>query len=219
MCNLLRPLAGVVVGETRMTPTEPDTEELLAQAARGEAAARDGLLARHRQRLRKMVAYRLDRRLAARVDPSDVVQEVLAEASRKLPRYLRERPLPFYPWLRQLAWEHLAVLHRRHVRAQRRSVRREEPGVLALPDESAAELASRLVDSASSPTQHIVREEMQQRVRQALERLAERDREVLTLRHLVELSVADTAGVLGISEGTAKVRHLRALQRLRTLLD
>ncbi len=202
-----------------MLPTPPDTEALLQQASQGDSDARGRLLERHRGRLRKMVAWRLDRRLAARIDPSDLVQEVLAEADRKLERYLRERPLPFLPWLRQLAWEQLAALHRRHVRAERRSVRREEPGVLALPDESAAELAGRLVDSASSPTQHVVREEMRQRVRQALARLSERDREVLTLRHLEELSVADTAEVLGISEGTAKVRHLRALQRLRALLD
>ncbi len=202
-----------------MTPTMPDTEELLQHASQGDAQARGRLLARHRERLRKMVAWRLNRQLAARVDPSDVVQEVLAEADRKLGRYLRERPLPFLPWLRQLAWEHLATLHRRHVRAQRRSVRREEPGVIALPDESAAELAGRLVDSASSPTQHVVRQELRQRVREALSRLPERDREVLVLRHLEELSVADTAEVLGISPGAAKVRHLRALQRLRALLD
>ncbi len=202
-----------------MPPTAPDTDELLQQASQGGASARGQLLERHRERLLKMVAWRLDRRLAARVDPSDVVQEVLVEADRKLDRYLSERPLPFLAWLRQLACDRMAALHRRHVCAQRRSVRREEPGVLALPDESAAELAGRLVDSATSPTQHVVREEMRQRVRQALERLSERDREVLTLRHLEELSVADTAGVLGISEGTAKVRHLRALERLRTLLD
>jgi RNA polymerase sigma-70 factor (ECF subfamily) len=202
-----------------MTPTKPDTEELLRQASQGDANARGRLLARHRDRLRKMVGWRLDRRLAARVDPSDVVQEVLAEADRKLERYLRERPLPFLPWLRQLTWEHLATLHRRHVRAQRRTVRREEPGMLNLPDESAAELAGRLVDSASSPTQHVVRQELRQRVRAALGQLPERDREVLVLRHLEELSVADTATVLGISPGAAKVRHLRALQRLRALLD
>jgi RNA polymerase sigma-70 factor (ECF subfamily) len=166
-----------------------------------------------------MVACRLDRRLAPRVDPSDVVQEVLAEASRKLDRYLRERPLPFLPWLRQLAWEHLAVLYRRHVKAQRRSVRREEPEVLALPDESAAELAARLVTSASSPSQRLLLQELRERVQRALQQLSERDREVLVLRHLEQLSVAETAEVLGISPGAVKVRNLRALDRLRALLD
>src|SRR5262245_13664819 len=104
-----------------MTSAPPDTDALLAQAAQGQPDARGALLERHRDRLTRMVACRLDRRLAARIDPSDVVQEVLAEAGRKLQRYLSERPLPFYPWLRQLAWEHLAVLHRRHVRAGKRS--------------------------------------------------------------------------------------------------
>jgi RNA polymerase sigma-70 factor (ECF subfamily) len=96
-----------------MTTPQPDTEELLRQAECGEPGARERLLARHRDRLRKMIAWRLDRRLAARVDPSDVVQEVLLEASRKLDRFLREQPLPFFPWLRSLAGEHLATLHRR----------------------------------------------------------------------------------------------------------
>lgn len=87
---------------------DPDTELLLASAAQGNTAACQALLARHRQRLRQVVALRLDRRLAARVDASDVVQEALAEAAQKLPEYLDRRPLPFYPWLRQLALERLA---------------------------------------------------------------------------------------------------------------
>src|SRR5262245_32662781 len=113
---------------------ETDTELLLERAAAGDAGARDRLLQRHRGRLRRMVAVRADPRLAARVDPSDVVQETLADAARKLDAYLRDRPLPFYPWLRRLAQERLAALHRRHVRAKRRSVTREAG---ALPDRSA----------------------------------------------------------------------------------
>lgn len=202
-----------------MTTASPDTEELLRQASRGDAEAREGLLRRHRDRLRKMIAWRLDRRLAPRVDPSDVVQEVLLEASHKLDRYLRDRPLPFFPWLRSLAGEHLATLHRRHVRARKRSILREEPGLLNLPDESAAELAARLATSSTSPTQRALQRELRERIRQALGRLSERDREVLVLRNLEQLSVADTAEVLGISAGAVKVRHLRALERLRALLN
>jgi RNA polymerase sigma-70 factor (ECF subfamily) len=202
-----------------MTTASPDTEELLRRADRGDAEACDELLRRHRDRLRKMIAWRLDRRLAPRVDPSDVVQEVLLEASRKMDRYLRERPLPFFPWLRSLAGEHLATLHRRHVRARKRSILREEPGLLDLPDESAAELAARLATSSTSPTQRALQHELRERIRQALARLSERDREVLVLRNLEQLSVADTAEVLGISAGAVKVRHLRALERLRVLLN
>jgi len=194
-----------------MTTATPDTDELLARTADGDKAARDQLLTRHRARLRKMVAYHLDRRIHARVDPSDVVQEVLAEASRKLPDYLRQRPLPFYPWLRQMAETYLVAMRRRHVDAEKRSVRREEPGVLALPDESAAELAARLVTSATSPSQRLQREELRQQVHRALAQLGPRDRQVLVLRHLEQLSVADTAAVLRISEGALKTRHVRAL--------
>src|SRR5438270_13599940 len=111
-----------------MPTLQPDTEELLRQASEGSLAAREGLLDRHRSRLRKMVAFRLDRRLATRVDPSDVVQEVLMEANGKLERYLIERPLPFYPWLRALALERMVTLRRRHVKAARRTVQREVPG-------------------------------------------------------------------------------------------
>src|SRR5262245_4406773 len=103
-----------------MPPVPSDTDNLLARTMQGDRGARDQLLGRHRDRLRRMIAWRLDRQLSARVDPSDVVQEVLAEADRKLPDYLRDRPLAFYPWLRQLAEDRLVELHRRHVQARQR---------------------------------------------------------------------------------------------------
>src|SRR5688500_12937185 len=122
-----------------MTRAQPDTEELIRSAAGGDRGARGALLQRHRDRLRRMVAVRMDRRLAARVDPSDLVQESLAEADRRLDAYLRERPLPFYPWLRRLALDRVAEAHRRHT-AGRRDVAREEP-LAGLPENSALELA------------------------------------------------------------------------------
>jgi RNA polymerase sigma-70 factor (ECF subfamily) len=199
-----------------MTLTPSDSDELLRRTAEGDAAALDQVLVRHLERLRKMIARRLDQRLAARLDPSDVVQEVLAEAASRLPEYLRDRPIAFYPWLRQLAVDRLIELHRRHVQAQRRSVGREETG---LADGSTDELASRLAAATSSPSQRLVRRETCERVRQALDRLPLADREVLELRHVEQLSGAETAAVLGISHGAARTRHLRALQRLRQLLE
>ncbi len=147
------------------TVRQPDTDLLIERARGGDSAARQQLLVRHRDLLRRMVAVRMDRRLAARVDPSDVVQEVLADAAQELSDYLRRRPLPFYPWLRQLAWDRLVELHRRHVRAHKRSVTREETGVLDLPDESAVQLAARLLDTGSSPSERLLREELRGRVR------------------------------------------------------
>jgi RNA polymerase sigma-70 factor (ECF subfamily) len=194
-----------------------DTEHLLQRVAAGDGAARDLLLQRHRRRLRHMVAVRFDPRLAARVDPSDVVQETLAEAAANLDRYLRERPLPFYPWLRQLAQRRLIDLHRRHVQARRRSVTREvrPPG---LPDHSALALADRLFARTSSPSAGLRRQERRDRVRAALAALPEQDREVLVLRILEAMPTRETAAVLGISEVAVRSRQVRALDRLKVLL-
>jgi RNA polymerase sigma-70 factor (ECF subfamily) len=202
-----------------MTPTAPDTEELLRRSQAGDVHARGSLLQRHCKRLKRMVALRLDRRLAARLDPSDIVQEVLAEAARRLDDYARQRPVPFYPWLRQLAWDRLADAHRRHLRAGRRSVTREEAALLALPGGSAQGLADRLLASGVCPSEAFRRAEARERVRAALEALAAADREVLVLRYLEQLSAAEVGAVLGVSEAAAKKRALRALQKLRALLE
>ena len=101
------------------------TERLIARLDEGDASAFAELLDQHRQRLRRMVCFRLDPRIAARVDASDVVQEAMAEAYHQLPRYLHEHPLPFYPWLRQIAWQKLVHLHQRHLYRQKRTVFRE----------------------------------------------------------------------------------------------
>jgi RNA polymerase sigma-70 factor (ECF subfamily) len=194
------------------------TLDLLDRAAEGNSGARTELLARHRGRLRQMVAVHIDKRLAARFDPSDVVQDALLEAARELPEYLRQRPVPFYPWLRQLAWERLVDLHRRHIQAQKRSVQREEPQAFRLPDESALELADRLVARGGSPVAQVLRQEQRDGVRLALKRLGERDQQILVLRHLEQLSIAEIAAVLNIREGAVKTRLLRALLRFRNLL-
>ena len=126
-----------------MATHDPDLEQLLERAAQGDQAARGRLLTQYQARLRQLIALRLDRRLAARIDPSDVLQEALAEAVAKLPDYLRDRPLPFYPWLRQLTLDRLVELYRHHVRTRRRSVTREERRAPPLSEESVLELAGR----------------------------------------------------------------------------
>jgi RNA polymerase sigma-70 factor (ECF subfamily) len=201
-----------------MNAPDGDSDDLVEQASGGDANARQLLLVRYRDRLCKMVAFHLDPHVAARVDASDVVQEALADAARKLDDYLRQRPLPFYPWLRRLAWERLVKLHRRHLQATKRSAYREEPGVLNLPDDSALELAGRLLDVGSAPSARLLREELRVRVRAALDRLAAADREVLVLRYLEQLTVDEIAAVLGITEAAVKKRNVRALERLRGLL-
>ena len=195
-----------------------ETDELIRRAAEGERAATEDLLVRHRERLLRMVAVRMDSRLAARVDASDVVQEALGEASRKLPEYLRDQPLPFYPWLRQIAWERLVDMHRRHIHAQKRAAGREQRRY-RLSDRSTLALADQLLAGGTSPSGHFARAELCDRMRATLNSLSPRDREVLVLRHLEQLSTREIASVMEITEGAVKTRHLRALQRLRNLLS
>ena len=196
-----------------MAQTPSDTEELLRRVAQGDVSAQGALLQRHRDRLRHLIVLRLDRRLRARIDPSDVIQETLAEAAQKLADYIRNRPLPFYPWLRRLAWERLVRLHRWHLRTRKRNVQREQLG-LPLPDESAAQLADRLAWRGSSPSARLLRDERRDRVQAALASLREGDREVLVLRYLEHLSTREIAAILGLAEAGVKTRQLRALRRL-----
>jgi RNA polymerase sigma-70 factor, ECF subfamily len=197
--------------------SESNTEELLTRAGAGDLAARNLLLDKYRNRLRAVVAIRLHRGMSSRIDPSDVVQESLAEANGRLADYIQRRPLPYYLWLRELTLERLVELHRRHVLAQKRSVNREAARG-AISDDSMNELAQRLVAGGSSPSQRAQREETRCKVREALDRLAQNDREVLVLRHLEQLSMREIASVLGLTEVAVKVRHLRALRRLRDRL-
>ena len=198
---------------------EQETEELIERSARGDRAATQRLLAKYRPRVRHMVVVRLDSRLAARVDPSDVVQEAFVEVTKRLPEYLRTRPMPFYPWLRQIAWEQLVAMHRQHLHAQKRSVRQEAPQGMVLSDASAIQLAERVTAAQTSASGQAIRKEMCQRTRWALEQLKAKDREVLTLRFLEQLSIREVASVLQASEAAVQMRQARALERLRDLLD
>jgi RNA polymerase sigma-70 factor (ECF subfamily) len=199
-----------------VTLAHSDTNQLLEAAAAGSQSARGELLHRYRDRLLKMVDVRLDSRLAPRVDSSDVVQEVLIEADRRLNKYLQTRPLPFFAWLRQIAADQIGMTYRRHIGAARRTVHREEPA--GLPDASAYELANRLLDSSAGPSARIKREEQCMRIRTALDRLPARDREILTLRYLEQLTPTEISTVLNVTPAAVKMRVLRAIQRLHELI-
>jgi len=200
------------------TATRELTPGLIERAERGDDGARQDLLELYRDYLRRMVAARLDRRLAPRVDPSDVVQEALADAARRMDEFLRDRPLSFSGWLRQIAVERLIDTHRRHVLSQRRSVTRESRD-LGLPDDSALALSQRLVASDTSPSNHLLRQERHAKLMASLAALSPRDREVLVMRHLEQLSTAEIADALGITEGAVESRLLRALIRLRGRME
>ncbi len=199
--------------------TGGDKTALVQRAIHGDRAAISDLFAQHRAQLRRMIAVRMDPRLTARFDPSDVVQDVLAEAAQRISKDLDGQADQFYPWLRQLAWDRLSHLHRHHVRTQKRSVRREaDSWDGGLPDESVMKLADRIMASGTGPSRYAVREEVRRRVRTALADLPPADREVLVLRFLEQLSVNDTAAVLDVSTSAVRSRQFRALVRLEKML-
>jgi RNA polymerase sigma-70 factor (ECF subfamily) len=200
-----------------MLPDESTIESRLSRAAGGDPAAADELLASQRERLRRMIAARLDTRLLPRVDPSDIVQETMLKASRKLPEFLQQRPLPFFCWLRRLALDQLVDLYRRHVIAQRRSLLREEH--LPLPDESALQLAQRLFSPDPNPSTQSIRSEQGAQLSTALGELEAADREILIMRYVEQLTTAEMAAILGTSERTVQLRHRRGLERLHNLLS
>jgi len=199
--------------------SDPSTDELLARAANDDRHAVEQLLDRHRDRLRRMVAIRLGNRLTGRLDPSDVVQETLMVAAQRLTKYVRHRPIGFYPWLRQIAWDRIVDAHRRHIKSQRRGVGREEAKAPLLSDESIAQMIDRIGPRGASPSQHAAREELRQHVRDELHRLPERDRETLVLLYLEQLRPREVGEVLGLTEKAVHMRHLRALHRLRKRLE
>jgi RNA polymerase sigma-70 factor (ECF subfamily) len=202
-----------------MPDQHPDTDLLLERTAAGDASAAQELLARCRPRLHRMVAVHLDRRISARVDPSDVVQETLAEAFQRLPEYINARTISFYPWLRRLAWQRLVKLRRSHLTAARRSVRREEEASLPLPDESVEQLANQLASSGTEPGQRLVREEMRERVRAAIDELRPQDRELLVMRYLEHMSLKEISETTAVSLSAVRKRHTRALERLERMLS
>ena len=200
-----------------MVLTAPDPEEtqrLLQAVGAGDREALDCLLRQHRAYLWAIVHLRLDTRLRARVDASDVVQEAQIEAVRRVASYLERPALPFHLWLRQIAYDRLLMLRRQHV-ATRRTVDREA----VLPDESSLQLGELLLAAGPTPSQQLGRDELVARIHLALVDLSDTDREILLMRTLEGLSNKEVAQVLGLDLATASKRYGRAILRLRQRLQ
>jgi RNA polymerase sigma-70 factor (ECF subfamily) len=192
-----------------------DTALLLERIRAGDEPALGELLARHREMLRLFVERRLDAKLAARIDASDVVQEAQIEVARRIGEYLLREPMPFHLWLHKTAYENLIRLRRKHLGAACRTAMREEP----LPDRSSLFLAQQLLaDSSFQPAHALLEEELARRVRQALAALPENDREVLMWRMFEGLDNQEVAQMLGLEPDACRKRFARALLRLREFL-
>ena len=184
-----------------------------------ESMKLSALLADNRERLVRMIQLRLDRRLAGRVDASDVIQDAYLEAVGRYDKFLEKPEVSPFVWLRFLTFQRLAQLHRHHLGVEARNAGREVSLHAANPAVSSAVLAARLVGRFSSPSNAMHRAELSHRIQTALNRLSETDREVLALRHFEQLSNAETCEVLGLQPAAGYKRYARALQHLRAVLD
>ncbi len=201
-------------------PEGQATAELLANIKGGEPRAVDALLDRHRDALRRMIAMRLDQRLAQRVDVSDIVQDVLIEANRRLIEYVNAPSIPFHLWIRQIAKDRIIDAHRRHRLSAKRSVDREQAAIGQLSnDQSAMDLANQFQDQGLTPAAAATQRELAQHIERAILQLKEGDREVILMRHYEQLNNQEIAQTLGLSEPAASMRYLRAVKRLRELIE
>ena len=197
----------------------PQTLILLDRVRQGDTAAVNGLLERHRAAIRRMIDQRLDRVVRKRVDASDIVQDVLVEANRRLGDYLTNPTMPFQLWLRHMARDRVIDAHRRHRVVGTRSLDKEVS--LDSPvdtDHSQTNLAQKIADTELTPAAVATWHELEQRFATAVEKLDEIDRQIVLLRHFEHLSTGDVAEVLGLTKPAAGMRYMRAMRRLRVLL-
>ncbi len=204
-----------------MMTRNAETSELLERLSCGGQAVAEVEFSKYYERLYAFVALRMDERIRARVDPEDILQEVFLEFSKSLLTYLQNPVSTLYLWTRAITAQHLSVVHRRHLTVQSRAVGRElslsrAPG---FPSTNSTNLASYLVGRLSTPSQKLMRIELQMHVQQALAELTPIDREILALRHFEMLSNHEIASLLDISEAAASNRYFRALKRIKTVLQ
>lgn len=184
----------------------------------GDADAIAEVFSRHRDKLQRMVRFRLDRRLYGRVDTADVLQDVWLETSRRIEDYTSNPAVPFFVWVRQLAYQIIIDLHRRHLGAQKRNIS-QEVSIAKSNCDTSVSIAAQLAGNLTSPSNVAMRGERLARLREALDGMDEVDREVLALRHFEELGNNEVAEILGIQKTAASNRYVRALKRLRQVLE
>ena len=167
-----------------------------------------------------MVDFRLDRRLYGRVDSADILQEAYLEIARRIEDFIKQPKVSFFVWARQITWQTLLMTHRRHFAVQKRNAAQDVPLYrTAHSSANSVSLASKLAGNMTSPSQAAIRDERIARLRTALDAMDTIDREVLVLRHFEHLTNKEVAQVLGIQKTAASNRYIRALERLREVLD
>ncbi len=195
-----------------------DDLNLLRHAREGNDDAFNEVLIKHRDRLKRMVALRMNQRLQGRVDASDVIQETFVEAARALDGYLDDPKISVFLWLRKLAGEKLIQAHRQHLATQKRDANREQPIYGGVPAATSQSIAIQLSGRFSSPSQVAQKKEAKEQLFAALEQMDELDREVLSLKHFEHLSNKEIAEIMSINYEAVKKRYVRALDKLQRIL-
>ena len=212
--------SGVLIGDQGTCSAASETEQLMAEAKAGDKSAINQLMGRHHSSLDRLVRMRLDKKIQNRVGVSDVVQDVLVEANRRLPRYLESPAMPFHLWIRQIAKDRMIDAYRRHRVSAKRSVDREQQMAARRGyDQSSIHLASLLGDSRPTPAEAAIQKEMARKVESAISSLAEKDAEIIVMRHYEHLTNQEISQLLNLSEPAASMRYLRAIRRLREIIQ
>ena len=184
----------------------------------GDTAALAEAFAQHRQRLWRIVNFRLNRRMAGRIDPDDVLQEAYLVTAGRIKHYGTGGFTSPFLWLRLMVQQTLMDVHRRHMATQGRDAGREVPIFGQYPQATSASLAIHLLGDWTSPSQAAVRGELLDQVQAAIATMDSMDQEILALRHFEELTNTEVAETLGIEIKAASMRYIRALQRLKEVL-
>jgi RNA polymerase sigma-70 factor (ECF subfamily) len=196
------------------------TNDLLARVRAGDQQGLADLFARYRERLRRMLRLRLDRRLLGKVDLSEVLHQAFADACQGAAEYLKQPAMPVFLWLRFMTGQRLAALHRQHLGSDFEGAGQEVSLYRgALPAATSSALAAQLLGGLPPSAQPTGRAELQIRLQDALNTINLLDREILVLRHFEELSNNETALVLGIEKSVASNRYLQALKGLKNILN
>jgi RNA polymerase sigma-70 factor, ECF subfamily len=198
-----------------MWPNCDETIELLKGAQQGDRNAVERLLDRHRESLNRLIRCRLNQGVARRVDASDIVQDALVTASRRLADYLQSPTIPFHAWVRQLARDRLADVYRREL-AAKRNVAREQSA--ANTGRSSLNPLALACDHELTPATTLLRKEFADRFQNAVNQLDEESREMILMRHAEQLTNSQAAELLNLSGPAASMRYLRALRQLKSLL-
>lgn len=196
----------------------PDQSELVNSLRQEGSDAFAEFFSCVRERLRRIIQFRLDYRLAGRVSESDVLQETYFRASQRLQRYLEHPEIPFFVWLRLETNQKLTEIHRHHFTAEKRDIRREVSIKPAASSQTSLAIAANLVAQMTSASKLVERAEQIAKLEHTLNEMNEIDREVIALRHFEELSNVETAEVLNIQPDAASKRYFRALKRLREIM-